>query len=80
MSEIHSSFILLFCRGRTRSKSKPLKSSCTEGARTSTISLVYTRINSQFLALKANGFDVSAPTGHKSIMFPESSLVINLGV
>ena len=44
----------------------------------SNTSIVSVGFNSQLLAVNANGFEVNAPTGHKSITFPLNSELNNL--
>ncbi len=74
LSLIHSSLMSSFNRGKTRMTTIPRLSTRMfepSPSRTSTVSVWY---SSHGRALKAYGLDVKAPTGHRSMTFPESSV------
>merc|ERR1711966_412242 len=67
----HSSFNSSFKLGNTRMISYPRISTLMLLQILSKVSIDSTLFNSQGRAEKAYGFEVKAPTGHKSITFPE---------
>ena len=77
LSEIHSSFTSSFSRGTMRMTSVPRVSTRMLQPSASLTSTDSTPLSSQFRAVKAYGLEVRAPTGHRSITFPESSLAMS---
>ena len=73
MSEIILSLISLLFLGKILKISESLKLTYILLPRLSVKSIVSFDLNSQGLVLKAYGIEVKAPTGHKSITFPEIS-------
>lgn len=73
LSEIQSEFIRLLGRGKTRSIEEPRKSKRIDEAIESVMSKEKKDLSSHGLALNEYGLEVKAPTGHKSITFPETS-------
>ncbi len=62
-----------FDRGKIRIDSDPLVSILIFEPMLSSTSIDSILFNSHGLTVKAYGFDVKAPTGHKSITFPDNS-------
>ena len=73
LSVIHCWFIKGFVLGNIRINSDPLVSILIFEHIPSKTSIDSTLVNSQGLTVKAYGLDVNAPTGHKSITFPDNS-------
>ena len=73
MSEIHSSFTSSFSRGRMRSTS-PARASTRMLLPTASMTSTDSVFDSSHdRATNAYGFEVSAPTGQRSMMLPDSS-------
>ena len=78
LSLIHSSFTPSCRRGTTRITSVPRVSTRMFDPKPSVTSTLSANLSSQARAVNAKGFEVSAPTGHKSMTFPLSSEVSSL--
>ena len=78
LSEIHSSFTWSLTRGMMRITSRPLRSTRIAEPTASITSMDSVLVSSHGRAVKANGFEVSAPTGQRSMTLPCSSDVIAL--
>mmetsp|Transcript_29180 Transcript_29180/g.74461 ORF Transcript_29180/g.74461 Transcript_29180/m.74461 type:complete len:445 (+) Transcript_29180:1810-3144(+) len=74
LSLIHSSFTSSFRRGVMRMTSVPRLSTLMLAPSASLTSTLSVLLSSQLRAVNAYGLDVSAPTGHRSITLPDSSL------
>ena len=70
LSEIHSSFTWSFSRGMMRMTSRPRESTRIADPTASITSIDSVLFNSHGRAVKANGLEVSAPTGHRSTTLP----------
>ena len=75
LSDIHSSLISSLTIGRTLITSLFLVSNLIFEQTASETSIDSVLFSSQDLVVKENGFEVKAPTGHKSIIFPDNSEV-----
>ena len=73
LSEIQHSLIASFSSGSTRSTRLPLTCTIRFEPRLSCGLTDLRRVSSQVRAVKRKGLEVSAPTGHTSIMLPDSS-------
>ncbi len=75
LSEIHSSLTSSFTRGSTRITAGPRASTRMLEPIASITSMLGVLVSSHGRRWKALGLEVSAPTGHRSMTLPDSSLV-----